>query len=76
MSHKQRQFKIQKERLTNDLVKILNKFQDVQKLSMQKQRESNDRAKANMSLVVLYRFVFSFVVPSLHPELLFVYFEL
>ncbi len=47
-----RQFKIQKERLTNDLMKTLNKFQEVQKLSMQKQRESNERAKANMAFNV------------------------
>ncbi len=46
-----RQFKIQKERLTNDLVKTLNKFQEVQKSTMQKQKESNDRAKANMQFV-------------------------
>lgn len=45
----ERQFKIQKERLTNDLVKTLNKFQEVQKLTMQKQKESNERVKANMS---------------------------
>lgn len=45
----QRQLKIQKERLTNDLVKTLNKFQDVQKLTIQKQRESNERVKANMN---------------------------
>jgi predicted AAA+ superfamily ATPase len=44
----ERQIKIQKERLTNDLVKTLNKFHEVQKLAMQKQRESNDRARANM----------------------------
>jgi t-SNARE complex subunit (syntaxin) len=48
-SSEDRQFKIQKERLTNDLVKTLNKFQEVQKLAMQKQKESNERAKANMS---------------------------
>jgi syntaxin 12/13 len=34
--------------LTNDLVKTLNKFHEVQKLAMQKQRESNERARANM----------------------------
>lgn len=44
----ERQYKIQKERLTNDLVKTLNKFQEVQKSTMQKQRESNERVKANM----------------------------
>ena len=44
----QRQIKIQKERLTNDLVKTLNKFHEVQKHAMQKQRESNERARANM----------------------------
>lgn len=49
LSTEERQFKIQKERLTNDLVKTLNKFQEVQKLTMQKQRESNERVKANMS---------------------------
>ena len=43
------EYKIQKERLTNDLVKALNKFQDVQKSTMQKQKESNERARANMS---------------------------
>jgi len=45
----ERQFKIQKERLTNDLVKTLNKFQEVQKLTMQKQKESNERVKANLN---------------------------
>lgn len=45
----ERQFKIQKERLTNDLVKTLNKFQEVQKMTMQKQKESNERVKANMN---------------------------
>lgn len=49
-SSEDRQLKIQKERLTNDLVKTLNKFQEVQKLAMQKQRESNERAKANFNL--------------------------
>jgi syntaxin 12/13 len=44
-----RHLKIQKERLTNDLFKSLNKFQEVQKASMQKQRESNERAKTNMN---------------------------
>lgn len=48
-SSEDRQIKIQKERLTNDLVKTLNKFQEVQKLAMQKQRESNERAKANFN---------------------------
>lgn len=48
-SSEERQFKIQRERLTNDLVKTLNKFQEVQKISIQKQRESNERAKANMA---------------------------
>lgn len=43
---------MQKERLTNDLMKTLNKFQEVQKLAMQKQRESNERAKANFNLHV------------------------
>lgn len=46
--------KIQKERLTNDLVKTLNKFQDVQKLTIQKQRESNERVKANMNTVSFF----------------------
>lgn len=45
----ERQFRIQKERLTNDLVKTLNKFQEVQKLTMQKQKESNERVKANIN---------------------------
>jgi len=48
-TNEERQYKIQKERLTNDLVKALNKFQDVQKSTMQKQKESNERARANMS---------------------------
>lgn len=48
-SAEERQYKIQKERLTNDLVKTLNKFQEVQKLTMQKQKESNERVKANMN---------------------------
>lgn len=49
LNSEEKQYKIQKERLTNDLVKTLNKFQEVQKLTMQKQRESNERARANMN---------------------------
>jgi hypothetical protein len=37
-------------------VKTLNKFQEVQKLAMQKQRESNERAKANMNYNVSKNF--------------------
>lgn len=48
----QKQFKIQKERLTNELFKTLNKFQEAQKATMQKQKESNERAKANMAFNV------------------------
>lgn len=49
-TNEERQYKIQKERLTNDLVKVLNKFRDVQKSTMQKQKESNERARANMNM--------------------------
>ena len=49
---KMRKYKIQKERLTNELFKTLNKFQEAQKATMQKQKESNERAKANMAFNV------------------------
>ncbi|CAF0709778.1 unnamed protein product [Brachionus calyciflorus] len=48
-SAEDRQLKFQKERLTNDLLKTLNKFQEVQKSTMQKQKESNERAKSNLN---------------------------
>lgn len=37
--------KLQKDRLTNELMKTLKTFQDLQKLSMKKQFEANDKAK-------------------------------
>lgn len=53
---------MQKERLTNDLMKTLNKFQEVQKLAMQKQRESNERAKANFNLHVNTNHKISYII--------------
>ena len=50
-------------------MKTLNKFQEVQKLSMQKQRESNERAKANMAFNVniylnyeLFNIILKFII--------------
>jgi len=44
-----RSLKLQKERITNDLFKALNRFQEAQKQSMQRQKESNERAKAYLA---------------------------
>ena len=39
--------------LEKQLITLRKKFQEVQKLTMQKQKESNERAKANLSLSVI-----------------------
>ena len=50
-SYKQRHLQILNQRLTNDLSKTVNKFQEVQALVIQKQKKNAQRVKERISLI-------------------------
>ena len=50
-SYKQRHLQILNQRLTSDLSKTVNKFQEVQALVIQKQKKNAQRVKERISLI-------------------------